>query len=468
MAEWRITEQHPVRNIDRLDHERCAILHNLIIARGWEQSGRSLQDLDRRTWWELHYSSGTTGSLSFLGEDVVAFLKNAQTGHCSNVEDIHTLHRYLIGLSVPDLLNANAMYAPEEDDSNKRRFITLYQENPFLDTNHSLGLLYDQSTHRAIHVESQDYCRVAQNGRQEWLPLEVILEAYLQMIDRQKIHAVGDDYEGDQERADPWIMPSYTTSDLTDTIAAWNELIDAVEQRMGLEAQIADHRTLPKDLYGNINFSETSFASEFINSARMPRFKHIAPGLRLPSKQPFTDTSLDEDEHRLRPTLLLQSDLLAHQDIDRSPYGHSHPICNFRPDIEREVTSALPAGLYLTESEPNSMHPYEDGVKLLLPFTLGSNKCARRSDNSLVGEAVFEQGPEAPNQPRSSELYQSGFNAYITSHDVQLRHVLVRWRDMVVQGKWQVDEEGVMGGIEKWKEADAEATWKDYVLHRTW
>ncbi|KAH9810516.1 hypothetical protein Tdes44962_MAKER06050 [Teratosphaeria destructans] len=79
----------------------------------------------------------------------------------------------------------------------------------------------------------------------------------------------------------------------------------------------------------------------------------------------------------------------------------------------------------------------------------------------------FEDGSTPRNQPRSSELYQSGFNPYITGHDVQLRYVLVCWRDMVRDGKWAVGVDEVMGGIEKWEEADAEGTWADYVLPQT-
>jgi len=53
MSEWRITIETLLRNdVSGLDHERCAALHNLIIERGWTESGRNLNDLDSRTWWE--------------------------------------------------------------------------------------------------------------------------------------------------------------------------------------------------------------------------------------------------------------------------------------------------------------------------------------------------------------------------------------------------------------------------------
>lgn len=371
MAESRITEQNPVRNIDGLDYERCAALHNLIVARGWQGSGRSLPALDCRTWWDLHASGTPTAppSLTFLSQDVVAFLKIAQAGHMANSDNAHTFHRYLIGLSVPEMLNENAMFASDEDSSNKQRYITLYQENPYLLATHALGLMYDQTTHRAIHVESLDNTMAVENGRQQWLPLEVILEGYLQMIDQGKIQALGVDYEpidGDQEAAHPWIMPSYTEHDLAEATAAWNLLVAEVEQRMGIEDQTADG--VPSTIgfsEGRLNLPPRSFAIRFIQAVRKPRFTFLAPGLRLPTQQPFAEVPVEEEENQMRPTLLLENDLTAHIDVDRSPYGHALPVRNFEPDLERAITGRLPAGLYLTESNPYSVHPF--GVSENIP-----------------------------------------------------------------------------------------------------
>ena len=71
-------------------------------------------------------------------------------------------------------------------------------------------------------------------------------------------------------------------------------------------------------------------------------------------------------------------------------------------------------------------------------------------------------------EPKSTELYQLGFNHFIASHDVQLRYVLEKWVEMVEEGKWQVDQDGVAGSIEKWGEADTEANWSDYQLLMSW
>jgi hypothetical protein len=39
---------------------------------------------------------------------------------------------------------------------------------------------------------------------------------------------------------------------------------------------------------------------------------------------------------------------------------------------------------------------------------------------------------------------------------------------MVENGLWEVDDDGVTGGIEKFKEADTEAHWKDYWIEFDW
>ena len=46
--------------------------------------------------------------------------------------------------------------------------------------------------------------------------------------------------------------------------------------------------------------------------------------------------------------------------------------------------------------------------------------------------------------------------------------MLEKWIEMVEEGKWQVDQDGVTGGIEKWGEADTEANWSDYQLLMSW
>jgi hypothetical protein len=126
--------------------------------------------------------------------------------------------------------------------------------------------------------------------------------------------------------------------------------------------------------------------------------------------------------------------------------------------------------MYLTCREPYRVHPFEDGCKLLLPFPLGANRFARTSDEALIGEDIWDDGEDVRGrlQPNSTDLYQLGYNFFIARHDVQLKHVLWNWAEKVEEGKWEVDHEGVVGGMDKWNEADTEEHWIDYQLPLTW
>jgi hypothetical protein len=300
------------------------------------------------------------------------------------------------------------------------------------------------------------------NGRQAWLPLELVLEGFLDMMDQGKALAVDSSYDGEQGRIEPWIMPSYTACDLDEALGAFTRLIRAIETRLpgasDNEVQTLRHAIDPNAL------STNSFAGQFLAQAPDIRFSYIAPGLHVVHQQPFASVNVEPGQ--LRPLLLFESSQEAHQDIERTPWGAQVVTSPFSPSF-RHITH-YPAGLYLTETDPHGAHPFEDGCKLILPYAIGGNGWARTSDGALFGENTHAQGPTANPVPRSTELYQLGFNHFIEMHDVQLKHVLSRWADMVEQGKWTVNADGVAGGIEKWREADTEDHWQDYQLPISW
>ncbi|WPG99291.1 Hypothetical protein R9X50_00210400 [Acrodontium crateriforme] len=432
----------------------------LPVERGWTDSGRSLDDLDQTTWWETF---GEQVDIEKLDPTVLAFLQRAWNGF-SQADPPHLFHRFLGGLAPPGLMFNNAMYADDEDDSNKCRYITLYTGNKALGKSHPLGLVYDQRAHKAMQHISMADISITMNGRQVWLHFEVILEAFLDMIDQGKVLAVNDTYQGEQQRTAPWIMPSFTDGDFRDTLQAFEALVESIEY------QIPHFDKSWPAKYGLFNSAwisimpENSFARKFLENARVPHFKYLAPGLQLAQRQIFDSTSVEEG--RLRPVLLFENDRKAHRETSRAPWGQEMPIAPFHPDFNPR--DDFPAGLYLTETEPNSIHPFEDGCKLVLPFPVGENGWARTSDDALFGETIISKGPTARPNPRSTLIYQQGFNHFIEMHDVQLKHVLARWTEMVTTGKWEVDSQGVTGGIEKWGDSDTGDEWQLYQLPIHW
>lgn len=131
MPEWRIRDEQPVRELEGLDHERCAALHNYIVELGWTQRGLALDTLDRQTWWECYGSDAALTSVSDrLDASVVSFLNAAWHGFAMETAiQSHLFHRYLARLCSPDELWQNINYAEDEEEPNKRRFVSLYMAN---------------------------------------------------------------------------------------------------------------------------------------------------------------------------------------------------------------------------------------------------------------------------------------------------------------------------------------------------
>jgi hypothetical protein len=381
----------------------------------------------------------------------------------------YDFHWYLACLCSPERLWQNVNYAEDEDDSNKRRFITLYGANGALGATHPLGLVLDQDECTAMQHMSIHDVEITMNSRQMWLPLEMILHGFVDIIDQGKVLAVGDGYDGKQEHTEPWTMPSYTESDLHDTLQAFEQLVDAIHARMPSQPQKTRQCLLDLVTGGNAeSLPPISFAHRFLARCSKPSFTYIAPGLSMAQYQPFAQASRQVEADKLYPLLLFLSTDPAYQETRRTPWGEDMRISPFAYEFDH--VSSYPAGLYLTETDPYGTHPFEDCSKLVLPFILGSNGFARTSDGALIGEDVRRSGDDGATdvEPKSTGLYQLGFNHFIASHDVQLRYVLQKWVEMVEEGNWQVDQDGVVGGMEKWGEADTEANWSNYQLLMRW
>lgn len=473
MAEWRVTEEAPLREVDGLDHERCAALHNYIVELGWTQRGLALDTLDKRTWWECHGGDEALESTAGrLNASVVSFLKAAWHGFAmDSARPPHLFHRYLACLASPEQFWENAMYAEDEDDSNQRRYVTLYLANWALDANHPLGLVLDQEEFTAMqHISTYD-SDISMNGRQMWLSLEMVLDVLVDMIELGKIVAVDDSYDGEQERTEPWIMPSYTEQDLEETVEAFEQLVEAIHTRMPSQPQSTEQGLLDVITGGNPDvLPAESFAHRFLARCSRPAFTYIAPGLSIATNQPFV-RALNPPAHHMRrlfPLILFSGTSPAYQLHRRAPWGDQMRISPFPRDFDN--ISSYPAGLYLTETSPTGTHSFEDGCKLVLPFTLGSNMFARLSDGAIIGEPLRSKGEVSAGdiEPQSADLYQLGYNHFIAGHDVQLKYVLGRWVEMIEEGKWEVDEHGIVGGIENWREADTEEHWMDYQLPMSW
>lgn len=73
---------------------------------------------------------------------------------------------------------------------------------------------------------------------------------------------------------------------------------------------------------------------------------------------------------------------------------------------------------------------------------------------------------DQPCRSHISNLYQPVYQPSEQQHEQSLVDVLESWRGIVERGDWQIDENGVAGSIDVWREADTEDKWERYVIPR--
>lgn len=332
----------------------------------------------------------------------------------------------------------------------------------------------------------------AHNGRQTWYPLEVILTAWLDMIEAGKVQAVTKDIQPINEKHDPWIMVPYSQRQLNDTVKAFNRLADAIESRIFNEGQQLDTQ---KPLNSEINpdsylLSEDEleaagipqgFAHSFLTKARRPNFRYIAPGLSIPTSesiksQPFSSIKrppgwdgAEDFPHEIYPILLFPSSELY--ETWRDPTLVPQFANQYRPfHWPYNELKSYTAGLYFTPTDRVSIYEFEDSVNMVLPYPIGGFGYARTADGARFGENKEQKGVAGYVQGGGTfaDLFQLGYNPFGTMHYVQLEKVLDLWTELVESGEWKIGKDGVQDTINKWKDADTYYKWNKYVVPNSW
>jgi hypothetical protein len=297
--------------------------------------------------------------------------------------------------------------------------------------------------------------------RTKWYPLDVVLDYWLSTIRKGRIIAVPDNHPEsrleDHNGFHPWRYLAFNNGILDETLDVFNKLVEAIEARLprngstykdpikwGLvDADVLQLHDMP-----------SGFARQFLERARTPRFKYIAPGLEVMStsgfsKQPFLPNPDEKAEKDGVPAILLfhsKLDYDTSQDLSEpvgiGPFGYPY----------RHITT-FPAGLYLI---PTGWSLSDDTCQFVLPFDVGGDGYARNPDGALYRE----------NSSRGSlkSLYIPGCHPFETVVEQSLVGVLRNWLEIVERGDWKIDENGVAGGMDVWKEADAEEHWEKYVI----
>lgn len=290
---------------------------------------------------------------------------------------------------------------------------------------------------------------------------------------------------------DPWVKMPYSETILDETVDTFNKLAQTIESRMPIASDTTKEETtvrlVDEDVLEAMHLAP-GFLYSFLHRARRPNFHFIAPGLSIPSSSSFADqpfwsqlvTPAPKD-HESPPILFFTT---PHPYT--SPGLHTKPetaswtslleaswhIYSYAPSLStairgvyrhynREVeksnidpshafyyaffqTHHYSAGLYISPGDT------EDELKLLLPALVEGDGFARRGDGV---EARWRE-----------DVYGVGFTPFAGWRGPSLLDVLTHWLRMVESGAWRVDEKGVGGGIEMWRDADIEATAGAYML----
>jgi hypothetical protein len=306
------------------------------------------------------------------------------------------------------------------------------------------------------------------------------------MIDTGKVVARSHPVRGPRE-AEPWELMPYSQHDLQTAVNGFDNLVLGIEcllenpslqikdnpdDQAKLLALVAAKFDIPRSPgeFGLISEEvldsaglREGFIRDFLTSVRQPKknIKYIAPGLRLPTADDFSPHPLQnfkipdciKFDNPALPIPLFISDVKS-----TTPIFEHYPF---------QEISNLPNGLWTNYVNKHDDHEFEDACRLYLPFEIGANGFARLADDSLIGENQESEGVATPNG-RRSELYQRGYNHYTPAHGPQLGDVLDLWRSLVGMGEWEVGEEGVLGGIERFKEADTDEHYYKYQLFVKW
>ncbi|KAL4795225.1 hypothetical protein BDV19DRAFT_389362 [Aspergillus venezuelensis] len=245
-----------------------------------------------QTYWEAATPPKEIASL--LRPSVIEFLKRAYVESPLLPEDGALFH-FVQGLAEPSrMVDVYVWYG---DEAPLGTFIRLYEFSRLREGDNE-GILLNQDTMKASFIADYNDTPGVCALPFAWMPLEVILDAYLQMIDEGKVEAVTD------ETADYLIEE---TDYAAKAAAAFRRLVTAIHARMpqgednSMDNDNDNKSTKWKDLpwhnpslltqkHPNI-LPPSSFANEFLNAIAdvKVRFRYIAPGLRFPTVSEFLD-----------------------------------------------------------------------------------------------------------------------------------------------------------------------------------
>ncbi|RFU30349.1 hypothetical protein B7463_g5997, partial [Scytalidium lignicola] len=484
----------PVFSEDTFNIEKCIELHNELVSIGFERSGLDSDDVRLLTWWDVYGDQcDAEGITQKLIPTVINFLKGAQLVDPEFIEsnyEYKNLFYYLQNLSIPETILSNR-YITDGLDQEPPQYVLLYQVTDIV--SHSCGILFNQYTLK-VRVAFSIFDTM-EDVEMLWVSLQTILQQYLDMVDLGKVTAGEDDTntdcDSDRESEEeikgkkdwsPWILHPHSDEILSRTLRAFENLLHAIEDRMpnGISSASGEETThlntdvegrfnqVISDLISNNQLEKDGFITKFLRQAiylaKSP-IQFIAPGIRFLtpdsiSNQPFHNIDFHTSPN-YNPILLfpmMKTDGSLHTTTflnkDDIPFSYAYNKDNF----------AYPCGLWVGDYDLEC-GDFDDACLLLFPKVMAAGGESEHHLRSTDGFVLGDQDDSS----LITGLYQTRCNPFIPSHNVELFRILENWVQLVESGIWEVDECGIVGGIEKWKEAnERQEIAKHYRIESTW
>ncbi|KEQ62034.1 uncharacterized protein M437DRAFT_50844 [Aureobasidium melanogenum CBS 110374] len=445
-----VGDANPAREEGGLDYERCAALHNAIVRHGWTACGRSLDTLPTVTAWEKD-PDGWEQDVDRLHVSMVEFLKRAYDTEMPETEPIYDFmpREYRFFYFLEGLIGPHGHEAPlynyDDIEDFPGQYMTLYTVNDQLGS-HPHGLVYNQETHECVI----NFHNVHFNPEYEdipWQRLETVLSVYIDMIESEKVVCIHNDRNNDVMFG-PWIIQPHTKEVLDGCLQTWDLLVQAIEEKMPTAPNVdtkPEYGLTNEEMLESAGITE-DFPKLVLLRARKPRFNFIAPGLRLLTPEEIVEQPLksmmarqaDLQVRKKMPVLLFKGD-----DTCKASEWFPYPY--------KEATD-IPTGLYFEGWSQEDLTPFTDATRLLLPFTIGGEDTWAMTSNGIAIDGTHD------------ELYQMGINPFASYHGVSLLAILENFYAHICQGHWSVDENGVSGTIDTFREAESEEHCDKYLV----
>ncbi|KAK2758674.1 hypothetical protein FQN54_003364 [Arachnomyces sp. PD_36] len=318
--------------------------------------------------------------------------------------------------------------------------ILLYPDNtcePEMDSGLFFNLLTGTASFTSIEAVTSPQFKDA--VPRHWVPLQVVLRKALDMWDCGKFYQGPSWKNPDDEEAlsiKPWIP-----SDVDDAISAWEDLIQAIRDRLfpprGTDQDFTWLDPLPEHIFHH-EYNVSPFAKYFLLRARRPSsFTNVAPGLTFFNEDSFRQTYEQEGIDSPRRWWNRENSdlpekypsLILHASPSSSTQGIPNP-CLENPNFDKpwghgKFTVSRRPGLY---TDPIYADHHADSVRLIAKSGATDHVVGFPS----LGSDSASWSPQSLSRP------------WGTDRGPRLCEVLGRFAELVRDGTWDVSrDEGV-------------------------